>query len=112
MLHTILVSTNVFGSIYPFFFAVTLLDIIHEVSFVLASVDMSILSIPVGHIILEFSFIYITFRMPKCALSVSFVEEPFALIMCTISPILHSIAMPYFIKPIISFAFPMIHLSI
>ena len=70
------------------------LNIVFKLSFILRTVDVSILSITVRHIILEFSLIDITFSMPKCTLAFRFVKEPLTFIMSSISPVLYAIAVP------------------
>jgi hypothetical protein len=93
MLHSVLVGPNILGTIDPLLFAVAFLDVVFEFSLVLASVDVSVLSITIGHIILELSSVHISFSVPEGSLSLSLVEVPLALVMGSIGPVLNSISM-------------------
>ena len=95
MLHTVLVSADVFGTIDPLLFSMALLDIVSELAFVLGPIYVSVLSVPVGHIVLEFTPVNITLCMPERALAFCLVVGPLTLVMGTVCPILHTVSMPY-----------------
>jgi hypothetical protein len=94
MFHSSFIVTYVFGSIYPFFFTMSLLDIILEFTNIFAAVYMGIFTITVCHIILEFPMVNVSFGMPENSLTFCFVILPLTFIMSSISPILYTITMP------------------
>ena len=59
---------------------------------------MRILTIAIGHVVLKFALIYVTFGMPKCALTFRFIEVPLTLVVSSISPVLNTIAVSEFLN--------------
>jgi hypothetical protein len=96
VLHSILIMANVFCSINPSFFSLSLLDIIDPLSLISASVHMSINSEYACLVSFEFSNINITFCMPKCSFSFSFIFYPVAFIYSSICPYLNPITTSFF----------------
>ena len=92
MLHAFNVVSLVFGAISPFFEAVALLDVIFELPNICASIRVSICSLPISHVVLELSGIYITLSMPEGSSAFCFVVDPVSFIVSTIHPVLYSIA--------------------
>jgi hypothetical protein len=91
--HAIAVAANILGAINPLFFTVALLDIVSELSFILAAVDVSVLSVSVSHIVFELSSVDVTLSVPEGALTFSLVIRPVSFIMSTVDPVLYSIPM-------------------
>ena len=93
MLHPVDVLTHIFGAIDPLLFSVTFLYIVSELSLILRTVYVSVLAVPIGHIVFELTVVHVAFCVPESALSFSFVERPLSLVVSTVSPDLYSIAM-------------------
>jgi hypothetical protein len=91
--HAILIVSNVLRSIYPFFLTMTLLNIFFELALIPRPIDVSVLSVAISHIVFELPPVNVALRVPKCALTFSFIITPLAFIMCPVSPILYAITM-------------------
>ena len=96
MFHSILIVANIFSSINPSLFALPLLNIVYPLSFVSASIHMSVNSKSTCLVCFEFTNINVSFSMPKCSFSLSFIFYPVALINSTVCPYLNSISTSFF----------------
>ena len=93
MLHAIDVLANIFGSVNPFLFAVSFLNIVLEFTLVLAAIDVDVLSESIGHVIFETALVDVPLGMPECALAFSSVVGPFPLVVGSVGPELDSVSM-------------------
>ena len=92
MLLAFLVIPLVAGAISPCFDAISVLQIILPVAFILCSIDVGIYSVPVGLIVLPLTVKDVTVDMPELPLTMSLVVDPFAFIACTVWPDLDAVA--------------------
>ena len=103
MLHSIGVLADIFGSVNPYFFTLSFLNIINPLSFIATPIYMRINSKSICLVRHEITDINITFSMPKCSFAFCFIIIPMAFIYSTINPFLYSITLPYLSTIVISF---------
>lgn len=92
--HAVLVVPDVFGPVDPLFFSMTFLDIVFELSLIFGAIDVGVISVAISHVVFELTPVDISFSMPEGALAFCLIERPLAFIVCSVSPVLNSIAVP------------------
>lgn len=102
-----LVSSFVFGSVRPAFFALPMLLIIEPVSLVKCSVCMRVSASAVCFVIQPLSFIHIAISMNKFPNSICLIITPIPFILRPIRPDLDSLAISFAVHPL-----PCIHSAI
>jgi hypothetical protein len=91
----------------------SLLYIINPLSLVSASIHMGVHSESTRLVSFEFTYINVSFSMPKCSLSLSFIFDPIAFIDSTICPNLNPVPASFFDSfLLIDHHLPFIHTSI
>jgi hypothetical protein len=91
MLLALLVITLVSRSISPSLNAVSVLEIIFPMTFILSPIDVCVDAVPIRFVILPLAVKYIAVNMPKLAFSVSLIVYPFSLIPGAIGPDLYTV---------------------
>jgi hypothetical protein len=100
MLLAFFVIPLIAGAISPCFYAISVLQIILPVAFILSSIDVGIYSVPVGLIVLPLTVKDVTVDMPELPLTMSLVVDPFAFIACTVWPHLDAVAVAHVSLPL------------
>ena len=97
VLLAIFVAAVVRSTIGPHFFALAFLHVVHPVTGIPASVNMSVLAKPVGLILKELADVDVTFSVPESTLPAGFVLVPLALVDSSIGPFLNAISLAIFL---------------